>query len=364
MSERVVNSSPVLYKVSGAGRTRQWQGAVVEKDDGLFYSRKIFGQREGKQITEDSLGVPKNVGKANETSSYEQAFKEMQADEEKKRKSGYNEDCSQSEWLFKPQKLHTYLAKDGSGKRDKFNWANGAYVTRKYNGIAFLTNGEDQWTRGLELYSLPRFQLPHKLDYTLVGELYLPDGEASTTIAGALRGLKFDLINQAIYVIFDCYGGDNTTFEDRRNYLATLDLPYPYQLDLGEKVSTEEEALQMHKAFVSEGEEGTVLREPLGIYKPDYRSYQVQRIKDVDSDVVTITKVSVDTRGCAIFFVRLEKHNEVLEFEVTPTGSLEDRREIYNNRENYINKTVEIKYMSYGQNGIPLFANALLETIN
>jgi hypothetical protein len=362
MDEIIVRTN-TLYKLSGAGRVRQWTGYVVKKEDGLYYSRKEFGQQGGKQVIEDSLGVPKNVGKANETSSYEQAFKEMKADEAKKRKSGYNENCIANKF-FKPQKLHTYLAKDGSGKRDKFDWTNGAWLTRKYNGICYLVGPDttDQWTRGLEFYSLPFLHLPYKLDYTLVGELYL-ENKASTIIAGALKGMKMDLLKKAKYVVFDCYGGDSTSFEDRREYLSTLDLPAPYELDLGVKVNTEEEALDLHKTFVAEGEEGTVIREPLGIYRPDYRSYQVQRIKDVDSDVVTITNISVDARGCAIFFVRLDKHNEVLEFDVTPTGSLEDRRVIYYNRETYIGKTVEIKYMSYGQNGIPLFANALLETI-
>lgn len=358
----IIYQTPILLKVSGAGRMRQWQGMIV-KDGDNYFSRKVYGQQGGKQVVEDSLGVPKNVGKANETSSYEQAFKEMRADEEKKRKGGYNEDCATSDF-FKPQKLHTYLAKDGSGKRHKFDWTNGAWVTRKYNGICYLVGADstDQWTRGLELYSLPFLHLPYKLDYALVGELYL-ENEASTIIAGALKGMKMDLLKKAKYVVFDCYGGDSTSFEDRRNYLSTLDLPAPYKLDLGVKVSSEEEALELHKIFVAQGEEGTVIREPLGIYRPDYRSYQVQRIKDIDSDVVTITKISADARGCAIFFVRLDKHNEILEFDVTPTGSLEDRRVIYNNREVYIGKTVEIKYMSYGQNGIPLFANALLETI-
>lgn len=363
MSERVVNSSPILYKLSGAGRTRQWQGQVIEKDDGLFYSRKIFGQQGGKQTTEDSLGVPKNVGKANETSSYEQAFKEMRADEEKKRKGGYNEDCSSSEWLFKPMKLHTYLAKDGSGKRHKFDWTNGAYVTRKYNGIAFLTDGEDQWTRGLELYSLPFLHLPYKLDYTLVGELYLP-GKDSTFVSGALRKQDYSILNQCLYAVFDCHTiGDTASFEERRAYIESLDLPHPYVKHLGVKVNTEAEALELHSQFVQEGEEGTVIREPLGVYKSDYRSYQTQRIKDTDSDTVTIIDIVPDARGCALFKVRLSKYGEDLEFEVTPTGELEVRKEIYNQRVSYISKSVEIKYYSTGAKNIPLFASALIDTI-
>lgn len=362
MTEKIVVSTNVLLKKSGAGRTRQWMGQVIEKD-GLFYSRKIFGQQGGKQVIEDTLGVPKNVGRSNETSSYEQAFKEMSADEEKKRKGGYNEDCATSDF-FKPQKLHTYLAKDGSGKRHKFDWTNGAYVTRKYNGICYLVGADttDQWTRGLELYSLPFLHLPYKLDYTLISELYL-EGEPSTTIAGALKGMKMDILKKAKCVIFDCYGGDKTTFEDRRKYLSTLDLPAPYAIDLGEWVATEEEALELHRKFVAEGEEGTVVREPLGVYKPDYRSYQVQRIKDEDSDEVVIEDIVPDARGCAIFKVLLSKHGLDKRFDITPTGELEERRRICKDRDTYINKTATIRYFGLGANELPLFASLLLYTI-
>lgn len=360
---RLIAETKVLLKESGAGQIRQWQGQVVEID-GQYFSRKIYGQKDGKQTTQDDLAEPKNVGRSNETTAQEQAIKEMEADEAKKRKGGYSETVTKSDTIFKPMRLNTYVDEKGGGCRHKFNWENGAYAAEKLNGICYMVSLENQWTRGMEITSVPQLMVPITLDFTLIGELYIP-GEPSTLIAGGLRGQKDEILQRAIYAVFDCYRvGGTETFEERRAYIESLELPPPFTKHLGVWVADEKEALALHSNFVTNGAEGTIVREPKGLYKPDYRSYSVQRIKDSDSDIVTITEVTKDSRGCAMFTVRLEKYGEVLDFEVTPTGSLDSRRTIYDSGDHYVGKTVKIKYAGYGQNGIPLFANALIETLN
>ena len=84
-------SFPQLYELSTTGKIKVWSIKAV--DNGATSDVVTsFGAKDGKlQVTSDTIKEGKNIGKANETSVFQQACAEAQSKWEKKKKSGYVE---------------------------------------------------------------------------------------------------------------------------------------------------------------------------------------------------------------------------------------------------------------------------------
>jgi hypothetical protein len=77
---------PILYKKTSTGKIQQWETSV--SDDSVITTR--FGQVDGKiQETQEVITKGKNIGKANETTPYDQAVAQAQANWTKQLKKGY-----------------------------------------------------------------------------------------------------------------------------------------------------------------------------------------------------------------------------------------------------------------------------------
>ena len=87
-----------LYKRNVNGSTQVWW---QEQDGGRY--RTHSGQLDGKiTVSEWTQATPKNVGRANETSSEEQAQVEIEAAYVLKRKKGYRDELAAAERLADP----------------------------------------------------------------------------------------------------------------------------------------------------------------------------------------------------------------------------------------------------------------------
>src|SRR3990167_6649593 len=91
---------PTLYKLTSAGKTQFWTISVSEAPSRTcdFYTIDTeFGQVGGKsQSSSDLITNGKNIGKANETTPYEQALADMKSKWESKIKKGYVEDLKKA----------------------------------------------------------------------------------------------------------------------------------------------------------------------------------------------------------------------------------------------------------------------------
>src|SRR6185295_3948456 len=83
---------PMLFKKSSQGKIECWEVYVEKMGDGTCRVHSAYGEEAGKiQTTFDTISEGKNLGKANETSVFEQACNEAKAKWEKKKKRGYVE---------------------------------------------------------------------------------------------------------------------------------------------------------------------------------------------------------------------------------------------------------------------------------
>lgn len=122
-------------------------------------------------------------------------------------------------------------------------------------------------------------------------------------------------------------------------------------------VKDEKEIQKFHDKYTSEGYEGLMVRNPKGKYRCKYRSDDLLKYKMFEDKEFKITDILQSEDGgeigCAIYELKTKEGNK---FTARPRGSLEYRREIYENREEYIGKMLTVRYQKTGmKDDIPRF---------
>ena len=134
-------SLPTLYGRSTNGKIKEWKISVLKMADGTCYIETEHGYEDGKkQLDTRYIEEGKNIGRANETSPYEQALSEAKSAHSRKKDSGYVEDKnkipSASDGLFLPMLAHRY---DKHSSKIKFP----CWVQPKLDGVRMIAKKED-----------------------------------------------------------------------------------------------------------------------------------------------------------------------------------------------------------------------------
>jgi DNA ligase-1 len=163
-----------IYKRTSSGKTQTWFAEV----DGDRY-RTTAGYLDGKKTTTEwTVALPKNEGKANETTGDTQAIAEVEAEYEKKLKKDYHEtlDAIDEVRHFKPM-----LATKWADRKDKIKDTK-VCIQPKLDGFRCIVKADGMWTRtGEPIYGAPHIFESLKPffdeDPTMVldGELYNHD---------------------------------------------------------------------------------------------------------------------------------------------------------------------------------------------
>lgn len=104
---------PILYGKSTSGKIKMWKAEVIKCSDDESMIRIEHGYSDGKK-QEDvrSITAGKNIGKANETTPYEQACSEARSDFNKKKDECYAENIDdikdESSGFFLPMLAHRW----------------------------------------------------------------------------------------------------------------------------------------------------------------------------------------------------------------------------------------------------------------
>jgi len=171
---------PALYGKSTNGKIKQWNISVLQMADGTCYIETEHGYENGKkQLDQRYVGAGKNIGRANETSPYEQACSEAQSAHNRKRDSGYVMDKAQipseSDGMFLPMLAHRY---DKHSAKISFP----CLVQPKLDGVRMLARKDGgivtMWSRKGKVIDIPdkiNAQLCEMLDegQCTDGELYV-----------------------------------------------------------------------------------------------------------------------------------------------------------------------------------------------
>ncbi len=373
-----------LYQKASSGKVYQWSISIdTEPKTGDVYITTSHGTLTGKKTIARKI-VPK--GKASRTILEQATLEATRKWINKHEKGGYQpsletaskaatkgSSTSTNFLTIKPMLAQTY----GKAKAPIFP----VLVQHKYDGLRCIANFD---TKDSEISLKSRNNKPYfhlqsireacaellvhaPPNFYLDGELYtttIPFEEISGIARKQKSITKDDLkkMEHLKYYIYDCFDLDNIeqTNTERNAILLALfkKAKYPKKLCLVKTytASTPEELLALHTSFVSEGYEGTMIRNPKGHYQINKRSNFLQKMKDFMEDEFLIIGAHEETgenRGCVVWECETKTHKT---FSCNQNGTREFRRKLFKNKDKYIGKAyLTVVFQELTTDGVPRF---------
>lgn len=360
-----------LYGKASTGKIKEWTVEVISYQNGTAAIETTHGYVDGKkQVDVRDISEGKNIGKANETTPYEQACSEARSAYNKKVDSGYVVDMGDfkdaSDGFFLPMLAHNH--KDHSSKI-KYP----AYVQCKLDGFRQLSRKDSGkvllWSRKGKATTIPK-EIIAELDSVLKdddktdGELY-KHGWGFQRIASAIKkyGPDTKLLEYHIYDTPHLSKSFKERFIEKwgfvPNTLETGPVPIPGTTRLmlvpTQVVANETELAQLESWAVENSYEGVMIRNAAGLYKFKDRSYDLLKVKqfeDAEFEIIGGKEGQGREAGMVVFKCKLEDGTE---FDVRPRGTEAERSAMWENLNDYIGKMLTVKYQGFSDSGRPRF---------
>ncbi len=122
-----------------------------------------------------------------------------------------------------------------------------------------------------------------------------------------------------------------------------------------EKVAVLGDFRRLFAEFVEAGYEGIMLRNAAGVYRANYRSNDLQKYKEFMEDEYRIIDFKEGEGRDAGAVIWVCETADGKEFTVRPRGTMEQRREWFNDGESYIGKNLTVVYQELTEDGKPRF---------
>lgn len=341
---------PTLYK-----KKQVWNCLVTNKGE---YSEILvsFGQLGGKiQDKVTTITVGKNIGKANETTHFEQACLEAESKWLKQKDKLYREDGEQDDsFSVRPMLAQSY---DKHAKKIVFP----CYSQRKYDGLRNLATSKGLYSRqGKQFKALDHIQdavcsiLANFPDTVLDGELYSHSLDFQSIISGVKRDEKNEYTSQIEYHVYDCVMPG--PYSERLQFLQELlsSASLPLVLVRTDTVNNPGDIHPLHDEYVADGYEGLMLRNAHGVYTPDKRSYDLQKVKSFMDAEFKILAVRADKNNHAVFTCETEDGTE---FDVKPQGTDAERHDYLLCGPDLVGQLLTVKFFDWtdSENPVPRF---------
>lgn len=374
---------PELYKKGSKGEIRRWFLKVSEQLNGTCVIITNHGVKGGIQQTAvQKIEAGKNIGKANETSTWAQAFSEAKAMWQKKKDTGYAEEGEINEVLLPMLALRLL---------DKPNTLYPVYVQPKLNGVRCLANkiseSEIEYTSKTgKPYNTLEHLTPTLLRIMNVGEIF--DGEIfsqNLTLQKIVSRVKrekssreaFEGEDNLQYWVYDvCDTSSNYIVRYERLVNATEHAQKLFEEAINTTAAASNfntqnsvirlidnleahsfgEVKKLHDSFVADGFEGCMVRIKNGPYRFKYRSPNLLKYKefiDEEFEIVGGKSGTGKDEGTVIFRC---KNKDGKEFDVRPKGTHAERTYWFNNLESCCGKQLTTRYQELTDEGIPRFA--------
>lgn len=364
-----------LYKLTSTGKVQMWE---IESygTDFASYIKTTYGHQDGaKQTATEVITKGKNVGKANETSAFEQAQAEALSQWEKKLKRGYvqNIEDAQEKKIdtnFITGGVEPMLAQSYDKHASKISYP--AFVQPKLDGhrcIAIIQDGKcTLWSRTRKpINSMPHIERSLEKMYgmntvILDGELYNHDyRDHFEDLTSLIRQSKPMPGHEKVqYYVYDMIV--DGSFESRKRQLDALasvtTSSEPVVVVATNEVDDEEGMIAAFGVYLEAGFEGLMVRNKNGDYK-NKRSYDLQKVKvmaDAEFEVTDVTEGKGKMAGKAMFHCKTADGGE---FRVKMMGKLDDLTHYLDHKDEYIGRQLTVKYQNLSADGIPRFPIAL-----
>jgi DNA ligase-1 len=364
----------MLYKKSSTGKIETWEIKYTDdwRTDGSTMLRVIYGELDGKKTIKDTIiKTGKNIGKSNETTSFQQAEKEAKAKYDKKLKEGYVTSLKAAE-LGEIDDLieggiNPMLAHGYQDNKHKIKYP--VHVQPKLNGhrcIAFKKDGVVHlWSRKRHRI-ITCHEIVQEVNKVMSGE---PDG---SFLDGELykHGWTLQRISSAAkkrngdtplleFHVYDCgLVGTEHNFKQRNSHLAELEFNSFFTSLVGVKTSYvgDESMLKpMHDKAVQEGNEGLIIRQLNNPYEYK-RSYSLLKYKEMQDAEFDIASVFEGKDNTVIFRVIMPNTFDAFTGEyqgcnVTMSGSRKANQKYLNDESLWVGKKLTVQFQSYTPDG-------------
>lgn len=373
---------PTLFGESSHGKRKVWSIAVRTNDDGHGIIVTSHGYEDGKQVVNERVVTEgKNLGKKNATTPITQAVSEAQAVWKKKRDAGYVEDSGSGSGSGSaapaaasepaataaaapsttaaplPMLAHDFNKR---GKSMPFP----CFAQRKLDGVRCIAiSGVGLFSRTGKLLSPHLTHITKELPAGTIldGELY-SDDITFQEIVGLVKKLTLRPADaeklQTIYLCVYDVVRENEPYSARMEYLNALfaSNTFSHIRQLPTVSCTNlEETKTLHAAYVAEGYEGLILRNPRGLYKVGHRSADLQKYKEFEDAEYVVSGFREGDgveKGCVIWICKTKAGQE---FAVRPRGTHEERIAAYATAESMIGKELTVRFQELTNDGIPRF---------
>lgn len=376
---------PSLFKKNDKNKTTKWHVTIRLGSETPSYEIIVrFGNviineqnvvEEQKMQTHTKLIDKGNAGRT----LLQQAILEASSKwNQKKNRDTFMEDMTQSVIRYRPMLANTFQKSlyEKNNKSKSFKLSFPVFVQRKFDGIRCLsrltTSGSIlmESRKGVQLNGFTKIADELKNIYSdescdrnvlFDGELYTKQ-LAFETISGLVRlkngesNLK-ELIEYHVYDVFDP-NDLSWSFLDRMNFIMKISRSVQNQrvIFVTSEIATNVDDIDsFHSQYVSEGYEGIMIRQTLGIYEENKRSKFLQKHKlfiDDEFEIIGFHDGDGHDKSMVVWecITLSGKH-----FSVKPKGTFENRRIMFQNAQSFIGKYLTVSFQELSADGIPRF---------
>lgn len=371
---------PPLYKVSVTGGLLFWQVGF----DGNKMLERSHGYADGI-INTDKIEVELNNSGRD---MLEQALLEARNEYRLKKRKGYTPAGDISKALKEPMLADNFVD-NKNGKMKPLIYP--VVVQPKLDGIRLLVSQNENGDfffrsrRNTVFENLGHLKddLTNLFDYlplgsTLDGEMYLHGMtfNAIQSVVMTKKNIDQDKISKIKYHIFDIdYADpDGACLEQRiellqnafENYEKDNGKPFKNLVLVESRMANSlEEILNTHDYYFEHGYEGLMIKKMANESEPGSKAYQQSLYKpgrnintlkykkffDEEAIIEGVKQGKGRNKGVAIFVVRDKRGNL---FDLEMRGTLDERKEIFKNADDYIGKEVTYRYIKLNEYGVPV----------
>ena len=349
-----------LYKVDSNGKVRFWEIHAGFRKNINSYGYTISHGIEGSPniVSSSTIVTGKNIGKKNETTPDQQADLEAESLMRKQMDKNYTPSLQQAQ--AEDVGLLPMLAQSYKDHAAKIKFP--AYIQKKYDGIrclAIIRDGDIVLIsrKGKEFKAVGHLKqkitealgykkIPDDLTVILDGELYSHSMTFQEIISATKRDTPNDKSADIEYHIYDVVLDED--YENRLKFLNMTITPNS-NIKLAEthEVCNIEDILQYNYKNLADGYEGSMLRNKLGYYELDKRSYNLQKLKQfIDEEFEIIgAEQNKGNQVNQCSFICKTKYGAT--FKVKMMGDAATREEYWTNHKDYIGKMVNVRFFEW-----------------
>lgn len=358
-----------LFKLTSHGKTQEWR---IEQDGNSY--RTISGQVSGKKTTSEwTVCKGKNLGRANETSPYDQCVKEIESLYRKKYDGGY---VSNVQMVSTAIRFEPMLAKKYEDYAPKMSPDTRICIQPKLDGIRCnITATTIRSRKNKDFVTVPHIRealesiFQEYPNIVLDGELYNHDFKADfneiTSIVKKQKPTASDFKKSKEYMqywIYDAF----FPLEPDLSFTERIQRVFEFQPDLPECIKfvptywiKKTDAEQHYEEFVSSGFEGAIVRIPSSAYQQKRTSalLKYKEMIDDEYEILDFIEGKGNLTGCAasVECYIVHAHGGRETFRAGIKGSRSYLADLWKNRSRYIGKYATIQYFNLTPGGIPRF---------